>query len=207
MVSPMRASPDLLVDAELAVSVIPDPPGWVRIRFQCYSWHRQFGAGDWSPGRQLPHYLPGRSGSARGGRNSRWRGCLLYNNSVGALHPHQGDFLLEIGGGLEAAVDAREPQVGHLVEAAQRGEDRQAHLVGGDLGAAGEPQLVLDLLAEMGEVVLADGTAVARLAYAGDGLLAVERLGRAGALEHGQLHPPAGGERLLAALADPAAPY
>ena len=50
------------------------------------------------------------------------------------------------------------------------------------------------------------GPAVARLAYAGDGLLAVERLGRTRALEHRQLHQLDGREALLAGLADPAAP-
>ena len=58
------------------------------------------------------------------------------------------DLRLEVVGGLERAVDAREPEVGHLVELAQRLEDGHADLVGGHLGPALAAQRVLDLLAE-----------------------------------------------------------
>ena len=113
-----------------------------------------------------------------------------------ALGAQEGDLGLEVVGGLEGPVDAGEPQVGDLVELAQRAEDGQADLVGGDLGAALAAQRVLDLLAEAGQVVLGDRPALAGLADAGDRLLAAERLGRAGALDHGQLHLLDGGEPL-----------
>ena len=56
----------------------------------------------------------------------------------------QRDLGLEVVQGLEGPVDAGEPQVGHLVQLAQRPEDGQADLVRGDLGAAGGPDRLLD---------------------------------------------------------------
>ena len=47
---------------------------------------------------------------------------------------------------------------------------------------------VFHRLAQAGQVVFRDRAALAGLADAGDRLLAVERLGGAGALEHGELH-------------------
>lgn len=44
------------------------------------------------------------------------------------------DLAFEIGCGLEGAVYRGEPQIGDLVELTQRAEDRQTHLVAGDLG-------------------------------------------------------------------------
>ena len=81
-------------------------------------------------------------------------------------------------------------------------------------GTSAQPsaaQRVLDGLAEAGQVVLGDRAALAGLPDAGDRLLAGERLGGAGALEHGQLHLLDGGEPLArtcragAAAADRAA--
>ena len=54
---------------------------------------------------------------------------------------------------------------------------------------------------EAGQVVLGQRPALAGLADAGDRLVAVERLGGAGALHHGELHQLEGGEPLLAVLA------
>ncbi len=80
-----------------------------------------------APGaRCFPTTHAGRSGSAR-------RHGLVRRRS---LRPKGGDLVLEVVGGLEGAVHASEAQVGDLVEAAQRAEDRQAHLVGRDLGGA-----------------------------------------------------------------------
>jgi hypothetical protein len=73
------------------------------------------------------------------------------------------DLTLEVVRRPERPVDAREAQVRHLVELAQRREDRQPHLVAGDLGQPLAPQRLLDLLAEAGELVLGDRAALARL--------------------------------------------
>src|SRR5262245_21774837 len=148
------------------------------------------------PGRTAsPQSSPGGLGSAR----SHWlRDGLRLGRALGT---QEGDLVLEVVGGLERAVDAGEAEVGDLVELAEWPEDRQADLVGGYLGGAVEAQRVLDPLAEARQVVLGDRPALAGLAHAGDGLLALERLGRAGALEHGQLHLLDGGEPLLAARA------
>jgi hypothetical protein len=105
----------------------------------------------------------------------------------GAFEAEHRDLGVEVVGGLERAVDRGEAEVGHLVERPERGEDRQADVVGVELGVTGEAQRVLDLLAEAGELVVGDRAALAGLADAGDRLAPVERLGRAGALEHRQL--------------------
>ena len=124
---------------------------------------------------------------------------------LGAVAAQGGDLDLEVLGGLELLVDRGEAEVGHLVELAQRREDGHADLVRGELGLAGAAQRVLDVLAEAGQVVLGERAALAGLADAGDRLVAVERLGRPGALHHGELHQLEGGEPLLALDADPAA--
>ena len=64
-------------------------------------------------------------------------------------------------------VDARESEVGDLVELAQRREDRQPDLVRLDLGGAGGADLLLDPLGEQRQLVLPDGPALAGLADAG----------------------------------------
>src|SRR4051794_11995522 len=119
------------------------------------------------------------------------------------LHAQQGDLLLEVVGRAERLVDRREAEVGDRVERPQRSEDRHPDLVGRDLGGTLDAQRVLHGLAEAGQVVLGDRPALAGLPDTGDRLLAVERLRRAGALEHGQLHELDCGEPLLAALASP----
>src|SRR3954451_8115831 len=119
----------------------------------------------------------------------------------GLLHAEQRYLVLEVVGGAERLVDAREPQVGDRVERPQRPEDRHPDLVGWDLGGALVAQRVLDGLAQAGQVVLGDRPALAGLPDAADRLLAVERLRRARALEHGQLHQLHGREPLLTALA------
>ena len=100
---------------------------------------------------------------------------------------------------LEGAVDAGEPQVGHLVELAQR--RRGWPCPTSWAGTSAQPlaaQRVLDLLAEAGQVVLGDRPALAGLADAGDRLVAGERLGRAGPLHHHELHLLDGAEPLAA---------
>ena len=91
----------------------------------------------------------------------------------GALGSQDRDLVLEVVDRLEGAVDAGEAEVGDLVEGPERAEDGEPDLVGRDLGGAVEAQGVLDLLAEAGQVVLGDRAALAGLADAGDGLVAV----------------------------------
>ena len=88
--------------------------------------------------------------------------------------------------GLKAPVDRREPQERDLVEGPQRPEDRQADFVRGDLGRPGGPDLLLDPLGQQRQVVLGHRPALAGLADAGEHLVAAERLGGAGALDHRQ---------------------
>src|SRR5690554_3283697 len=90
---------------------------------------------------------------------------------------------LEVLEARKALVDRGEPQVGDLVELAQRTEDRQAHLVGVELGAPARADVLLDALGEHREVVLRDGPPLARLAHPGDDLLAAERLDHARTLD------------------------
>jgi hypothetical protein len=122
-------------------------------------------------------------------------------SSRGALGAQDGDLGLEVLGRLERAVDAREAEVGHLVELPQRPEDGQADLVSRHLRPSLAAQGVLDRLAQAGELVLGDRAALARLADAGDRLVPGEGLGRAGALEDRQLHLLDGGEPLGAVVA------
>jgi len=64
--------------------------------------------------------------------------------------------------------------------------------------ALGAPELVLDLLGELGEGVLVDGAALAGLAHAVEDLGPAERLGDPAALDHGQGHRLDGGEAATA---------
>src|SRR3954470_13445093 len=107
------------------------------------------------PARALPHtragwsVLSGRGPRLREGLDGRSFRSLLDRRLVLSGRPtfaEAGDLGLEILGGLERAVDAREPQVGDLVELPKWLEDRQPDLVGRNLGLASPPQLVLDLL-------------------------------------------------------------
>ena len=58
--------------------------------------------------------------------------------------------------------------------------------MGLELGGAGGAYALLDLLGQPGQVVLGDRPALAGLADAGEHLVAAERLGGAGALDHGE---------------------
>src|ERR1700741_1313058 len=88
------------------------------------------------------------------------------------LRAEYGDLGLEVVSGLVRPVDGREPEVGDLVELAERPADRDAYLLGGHLGVPLVAQRLLDPLAQTRQVVLGDGPALAGLAYAGDRLVA-----------------------------------
>src|SRR5258707_10675371 len=100
-----------------------------------------------------------------------------------AFRPEEQDLRLEVLQRLERPVDRREPQVGDLVELAQRAEYRQAHLVGRELRAAAGPDRVLDALREDGQLPLGDRSALAGLADAVDHFVPAEGLGRAAAFD------------------------
>src|SRR6478735_2339636 len=55
---------------------------------------------------------------------------LDHRRRGGLLHAEQRDLVLEVVGGAERLVDAREPQVGDRVERPQRAQDGQPDLVG-----------------------------------------------------------------------------
>ncbi len=96
----------------------------------------------------------------------------------------RGNLLVKILERIERPVDGRESEVGDLVQFTKWPENRTAHIVGTDLGAAGRPHVFLDPLGEQRERVFIDGTPLASLANAGDHLLATERLGGPAALDH-----------------------
>ena len=64
-----------------------------------------------------------------------------------------GDLGLEVLHRLVVPVHGREAQVGDRVQLAERAEDRDADVVGGDLGAPAGAKGLLDLLAELGQVM------------------------------------------------------
>src|SRR5690349_7517029 len=145
---------------------------------------------------------------ARGSARRHTGGALVVRLGAGglALGAQQGDRGLEVLERLERLVDAGEPQVGDLVELAQRSEDRQAHLVGLDLGLPLLADALLDPLGEDRQVVLGDRAALTGLADTGEDLATAERLARAGALGHREARGLDRGEATatLGALATPA---
>ena len=104
-------------------------------------------------------------------------------------------------------VDAGEAQVGDLVERAQRLEHREAHRRRPDLGATPAARSASSTAwpsrARSSSVT---GRPLQALRTPVDDLVAVERLGRAGLLHHGELDLLHGGEPPVAGLAGPAAP-
>src|SRR5664279_943914 len=98
---------------------------------------------------------------------------------VGSKHSDRG---FEVVQRVEGLVDAREPEVRHLVELSERSEDCQADLVRVNLRAPARADRLLDPLGQQSKVVLADRPALARLAHAGDDFVPTEGLAHAGAL-------------------------
>ncbi len=101
-----------------------------------------------------------------------------------------------------------EPEVGHVVEAAELLQGQHAHLAGGHVpGAPG--QLALDPRARRVELLVGDRALPARQAQARQELVAVEALLTPIALHHvgeAELHALERGEPKAAALALPATP-
>src|SRR5689334_6380206 len=112
------------------------------------------------------------------------RGSLGLLPQRGALGSQERDGPFEVLEALPRLVDAGEPEVGDLVELAERLEDGHADLVRLDLGVALRPDRLLDLLGEEGQVVLTDGPSLACLAHAGEHLGPAERLGGPRPLDH-----------------------
>src|SRR5450830_570662 len=92
---------------------------------------------------------------------------------VGSKHSDRGFEVVERVKGL---VDAREPEVRHLVELSERPEDCQADLIGVNLRAPARADRLLDPLGQQSKVVLADRPALASLAHASDDLVPTEGL-------------------------------
>src|SRR5699024_5166335 len=111
---------------------------------------------------------------------------------------------LEVFHRRERLVDAREAQIGDLVEFAQRAQNRQAHLVGVHFGHPGGAHGFFYLLGQECQIVLGDRTALARLPNTGDDLVPAERLNRAGAFHHVQTGSLHGGEPATALRTLPA---
>src|SRR5690348_9166067 len=143
--------------------------------------------------------------SVAGGGSGAFAGRRLDAGRL-PLGPQQGDGRLEVLQGLEALVDARESEVGDLVELAQGREDRQSDLVGLDLGGAGGADLLLDPLGEQGQLVLPDGPALAGLADTGHDLAPAERFGDPRALHDREARGLDRAEAAAALWTDPAAP-
>src|SRR3954447_13845909 len=120
--------------------------------------------------------------------------------------PQLADLLLEVLERVEGAVDAREAEVGDLVELTERTQDGQPHLVAGHLGRAGGPDGVLHLLGQLLQLVLVHGPALAGAPHPGDDLGPVERLADPAALDDGEHRLLDGGEPTPAAGAGTAPP-
>jgi hypothetical protein len=108
-------------------------------------------------------------------------GCRCFRRVVAT---QSGNLLVEILEGVERPVDGREPQVCDLVQFAQRPENRATDVIGADLGPAGRTDVFFDPLGEQRECIFIDRATLARLADAGDHLLAAEGLGGPAALDH-----------------------
>jgi len=119
--------------------------------------------------------------------------------------PQSGDLLLEVVQRVERPVNAREAQIRHFVQLAQRAQDGQADLVAGHLGRAPRPDRLLHPLGEQRDVILVDRPTLARLAHPGRDLLPAERLGDTAALDHREDRLLDGGEPPTALRAGPAA--
>src|SRR6185369_2549654 len=104
-----------------------------------------------------------------------------YDRFRGRRAQHR-DLPLEVAQRVERAVDAREPQVGDLVQLAQRAQDGQPHLVAGHLGRPAGPDRLLHPLRQQRDGVLVDRPALACLADARHDLDPAERLGHTAAL-------------------------
>src|ERR1035437_7504302 len=104
------------------------------------------------------------------------------------------------------AIDGGEPEVRHGIKSPQGLQDREPDVLGVDLCLAACPQRVLDLLAEPGEIILADRSALAGLPDASDDLVASEGLDDTGTLDDDELRLLDGGEPPLAGRTLPPAP-
>src|ERR1700754_606625 len=130
------------------------------------------------------------SRSVPGRRRLGWSEVPGCGTSVGGLpaagRAELGDLLLEVLDGREGAVHTREPEVGDLIELAQRAEDGEPDLMARDLGGAARTDGLLDAVGELLQRVLVDGAALAGSADSVDDLLAAERLGDPAALDDGE---------------------
>ena len=70
------------------------------------------------------------------------------------LAAQQCDLCLEVLGGAEGLIHGGEAEVGDFVESAQRRQDRQANVVGVDLGSVVRTNALLNLVGEQLEVVV-----------------------------------------------------
>ena len=122
------------------------------------------------------------------------------------IDPQQGNRCLEVLEGVERLIDARESQVGDLVELPQRREDGQPNVVGLDLRGTGSANRLLDALREERKVGIGDRPPLARFAHPCHNLLATERLDDTIALDNAQTRRLGGREpsATLGALASTA---
>src|SRR6476661_1402850 len=188
---------------------------WLRLPLRCH--HRSL---RWIPGLELtpgacvkPAPAMACTGPALGHKKDlrrRLKRTLLRVRAVPALGfglmAKQGNRGFEILQRFERLVDTGETQIGNLVKALQRLQDRQPDFVGFDFGGTGSPDRLLDFLGEQREVVFRDRAALAGLADAVNDLAATEGLADARALDDGQAGGFHGGEPAAAFGTLPAAP-
>src|SRR5579875_2707367 len=101
----------------------------------------------------------------------------------GALREEQADFPGEIVGTLEPVVDAREPEVGDVVELAQVIEHGDADLFGRDL-ASGREEKPFDVARECIDRGISHRPVLARGSHPGGDLVSAKRLVLTGTLHH-----------------------
>src|SRR5690625_3115560 len=148
-----------------------------------------------------------RAAAGAGGQRTGIRHLFGRTRGLGdAILPQRGDRLLEVFQRRERGIHRREPQVGDLVEFAQRLQNCQPHLVGLDLGSPRGSDRFFDSLGKQRQIVFRNGPTLAGLANAGDDLRATERFDDARALDDRQACGFQGGKPALAvrALAPPA---
>ena len=129
-----------------------------------------------APDTQLPHRVPG---SAWSGGNQVVLALLS-----GAPSAQGVDLCGEVVRGLKGPVDAREPQVGHLVQRPQRRQDGQANIICVDLRGTGRPDRLLHLLCQYGQVGVRHRPALAGFTHTSNNLFPAERLDDSAAFDH-----------------------
>lgn len=103
---------------------------------------------------------------------------------LSVLGPQVTDRRFEVFERFKRLIDARESEVGNLIELAEGAENRETDFVRIDLALSGLADRLFNLLRQDRQVCIGDGPALARLASARYDLVTAKRLDGAGPLDH-----------------------